>query len=151
SSKNCKKILDLAELNHLFDKRVDGIISKELQLNGKPDPDIFIEAANRLKVTPKRTVVFEDAIAGVKAGKKGKFHSVIGVERNDENGELKKHGADKTVGSFWEIDLLKGSNPGKLPISKIPSALEHYQEICNLFSSKKMVLFLDYDGTLTPM
>src|SRR5690606_4540653 len=54
SSKNCKKILDLAELNHLFDKRVDGIISKELQLNGKPDPDIFIEAANRLKVTPKR-------------------------------------------------------------------------------------------------
>src|SRR5690606_37173681 len=53
--------------------------------------------------------------------------------------------------SFWEIDLLKESKPGKLSISKIPSALDHYQEICNQFSSKKMALFLDYDGTLTPI
>src|SRR5690606_38817550 len=82
SSKNCKKILDLVELNDLFDERVDGVLSEKLNLNGKPNPDIFNEAANRLEVPPERTVIFEDAIAGVEAGKKGSFNCVIGVERN---------------------------------------------------------------------
>ncbi|MEJ2051859.1 MAG: beta-phosphoglucomutase family hydrolase, partial [Calditrichota bacterium] len=79
SSKNCALVLDQAGLTDLFDERVDGVISEELDIPGKPAPDIFLEAASRLGVSPEKAVIFEDAIAGVEAGQAGDFGLVIGV------------------------------------------------------------------------
>ncbi|MFP4517662.1 MAG: beta-phosphoglucomutase family hydrolase, partial [Desulfovibrionales bacterium] len=71
SSRNCRAILDSAGLTNLFDVRVDGVTMEREGLKGKPDPDIFLRAAELLGVDPARAVVFEDAIAGVEAGKAG--------------------------------------------------------------------------------
>jgi len=73
SSKNCVTILKAANIENLFDVRVDGIHIANEKLHGKPEPDIFLKAAKALGTTPGRSVVFEDAESGVSAGKKGKF------------------------------------------------------------------------------
>jgi beta-phosphoglucomutase family hydrolase len=100
ASKNCKAILAAAGLNDLFDIRVDGILAEELNLKGKPAPDIFLEAANRLHIQPREAAVFEDAIAGVDAGKAGGFGLVVGVDRTGAANELLKHGADVVITKF---------------------------------------------------
>ncbi|MBT8351161.1 MAG: HAD-IA family hydrolase [Deltaproteobacteria bacterium] len=96
SSKNAKKILKKAQLFDLFEEHliVDGIVREEMGLNGKPAPDIFVEAANRMGVSVHRAIVFEDAISGVEAGKKGNFGLVVGLARSDNQQELRKNGAD---------------------------------------------------------
>ena len=73
SSQNCKLILELGKLEKYFETRVCGIVSREMNLKGKPDPDIFLTAAERLGLKPGECVVVEDAISGVQAGKKGNF------------------------------------------------------------------------------
>lgn len=94
ASRNCQAILAAAGLEELFEARVDGVVSAELGLKGKPAPDIFLEAARRLQVNPKEAAIFEDALAGVEAGKAGGFALVVGIDRTNEAEELKKHGAD---------------------------------------------------------
>ena len=94
SSKNCGPILERAGLNDLFEARVDGIVSEEIGLRGKPDPDIFVEAARRLGAAPDRAVVVEDAISGVQAGQAGGFGLVIGIDRVGAAPALREHGAD---------------------------------------------------------
>ena len=84
SSKNCRNILKVAGLEALFDVRVDGIDSERIGLEGKPAPDIFLEAAEELGVAPKDAVVVEDAQAGVRAGKDGGFGCVLGVNRTHQ-------------------------------------------------------------------
>ena len=79
SSNNCAAVLAAAGIAELFDVRVDGLDLIRLGLNGKPAPDAFLEAVRRLEVEPSRTVVVEDAIAGVQAGRAGGFGLVIGV------------------------------------------------------------------------
>jgi alpha,alpha-trehalase len=69
SSKNGLAVLRAAAIEKLFDARVDGVVSEQLGLKGKPEPDIFLEAARRLGVSPMRAVVLEDALSGVLAGK----------------------------------------------------------------------------------
>jgi beta-phosphoglucomutase family hydrolase len=71
SSINCAAVLEAAGVTHLFDARVDGVDIIRMALNGKPAPDAFLEAAQRVKVEPARAVVVEDAIAGVEAGRAG--------------------------------------------------------------------------------
>lgn len=151
SSKNCKPILEKAELTHLFEERIDGVVSEELKLNGKPDPDIFLEAASRLNIGPDKAVIFEDAIAGIQAGKKGGFFKVIGINHNGSPDILKEHGADITITNMHELELVKEIQPGKLAIHSLSPALDHYSEIKNRLGNKKLALFLDYDGTLTPI
>jgi alpha,alpha-trehalase len=104
SSKNCKPVLETAGLLNLFDARVDGVIAAELDIPGKPEPDIFIEAAGRLGNSPAECVVFEDAIAGVKSASNGGIGLVVGVARKDNDGELLKNGADITVTELTELD-----------------------------------------------
>ena len=96
SSKNAKKILKKAQLFDLFDEHliIDGIVREEMGLNGKPAPDIFVEAAKRMGVAVHRAIVFEDANSGVEAGKKGNFGLVVGLARAGNLQELRKHGAD---------------------------------------------------------
>lgn len=103
SSKNCRQVLETAGLLGLFETRVDGEVSAELGLKGKPEPDIFTVAADNLGVTYDRAVVVEDAVSGVEAGRKGNFGLVLGIAREENAKELYIHGADIVVNDIGEI------------------------------------------------
>jgi len=103
SSNNCAAVLEAAGIAALFDARVDGMDITRLALAGKPAPDAFLEAARRLGVTPARAVVVEDAIAGVAAGRAGRFGCVIGVDRHGEPQTLRAAGADVVVTSLAQV------------------------------------------------
>lgn len=105
SSKNCKPVLERAGLLDYFEARVDGIVSAEIGLHGKPEPDIFTESAQRLGVSCHRSIVVEDAVSGVQAGKKGNFGLVIGIARENNIEELKAAGADIVVEDLGEITI----------------------------------------------
>jgi len=100
SSKNCQYILQSAKIENLFETRVDGVVSAELGLKGKPEGDIFVKAAENIGAIPGRAVVIEDAVSGVQAGRNGQFGLVIGVARENNEDDLKKNGADIVVTEF---------------------------------------------------
>jgi beta-phosphoglucomutase family hydrolase len=103
SSANTKQILDSAGLADLFDVRVDGLIATERGLRGKPAPDTFLAAATELHLTASQAAVFEDALAGVEAGRAGHFALVVGVDRVGQADGLRKHGADIVVKDLSEL------------------------------------------------
>jgi len=144
SSKNCTEVLDAAGIPDIFEAQVDGIDIESLDLEGKPGPDMFLEAARRLGVEPERCVVFEDAISGVQAGSAGGFGLVVGVNREDQAEALKREGADIVVDDLSEIDVA-------VQIKDLRNALESIDEIEERIEEKQVVVFLDYDGTLTPI
>lgn len=100
ASKNCQAILAAAGLEDLFETRVDGVLAAEFGLEGKPAPDIFLEAARQLGVQPQESAIFEDALAGVIAGRAGNFALVVGVDRTGDADELLSHGADVVITKF---------------------------------------------------
>ena len=170
SSKNCKYILESAGLEKLFATRVDGVVSAELGLKGKPEGDIFVTAARNLKTEPSESVVVEDATSGVQAGRNGAFGLVLGVARKNNEDELLNNGADIVVRDLADIDIdWIESWFQKSPCPLFESwekrkdfDLEKRDKILinPCFSkpakiafqdSKKLVFFLDYDGTLTPI
>ena len=103
SSEHCKTLLKAAELDALFDARVDGDTVHAQHLAGKPAPDTFLLAAKLLGVEPARSIVIEDAISGVQAGANGNFGLVIGVARKGNAEELQQHGADLVVNDLGEL------------------------------------------------
>jgi beta-phosphoglucomutase family hydrolase len=105
SSRNTAAILRVARLTDLFETRVDGVEAVRLGLAGKPDPATFLEAARRLGVPPARGVVFEDATAGVEAGRRGGFALVVGVGDRDHAESLRQHGAHVVVADLGSIRL----------------------------------------------
>jgi alpha,alpha-trehalase len=105
SSRNCAAVLRAARLTALFDVRVDGIELERLGLPGKPAPDMFLEAARRLAIAPDRGVLFEDATAGVEAGRRGGFGLVVGVGAGEHASDLRTSGADVVVADLGEIRL----------------------------------------------
>ena len=94
ASRNCQPVLRAAGVEDLFETRVDGVVAAELGLPGKPDPAVFLEAARRLGATPDRAAIVEDALAGVEAGRRGRFALVIGVDRTGHGDDLCRAGAD---------------------------------------------------------
>jgi HAD superfamily hydrolase (TIGR01509 family) len=105
SSKNCGPVLEAAGILLLFETRVDGVVSAELKLKGKPEPDIFTTAADNMGVSYDRSVIVEDAVSGVQAGHKGNFGLVIGVAREENSRELLLNGADIVVEDMEEIGI----------------------------------------------
>jgi beta-phosphoglucomutase family hydrolase len=103
SSASCATVLRAAGIDDLFDVRVDGKVAAERSLPGKPAPDTFLEAARELGIDVERTVVVEDAISGVQAGRNGSFGLVIGVARHDEPRVLREEGADVVVSDLGEL------------------------------------------------
>jgi beta-phosphoglucomutase family hydrolase len=103
SSNNCAAVLAAAGLAQLFDARVDGLDITRLALHGKPAPDAFLEAAQRLQAIPARTVVVEDAIVGVEAGRAGAFGCVIGVDHSGQTQALREAGADVVVTTLAQV------------------------------------------------
>ena len=103
SSEHCRALLKAAELDALFDARVDGDTIHVQHLAGKPAPDTYLLAAKLLGVEPARSIVIEDAISGVQAGANGNFGLVIGVARKGNAEELQQHGAHLVVNDLGEL------------------------------------------------
>jgi beta-phosphoglucomutase family hydrolase len=103
SSHNCRDVLVAAGIEDLLEERVDGLVADELGLHGKPAPDTFLEGARRLGVEPSQAAVFEDALAGVEAGRAGRFGCVIGVDRVGQRDALSAHGAGVVVDDLAEL------------------------------------------------
>ncbi len=102
SSKNARTVLRAAGLEHRFDVVVDGITAVDEHLTGKPDPAMFIHAAERLGAGQARCIVVEDAISGVAAGRAGDFGLVVGVDRGGNRQALEEAGADIVVDDLGE-------------------------------------------------
>jgi beta-phosphoglucomutase family hydrolase len=103
SSANCEAVLVAAGIEDLFEERIDGVTAARDHLAGKPAPDMFLAGARALGVAPAQAVVFEDALAGVAAGRAGGFGFVVGVDRAGQAGQLKAHGADVVVADLAEL------------------------------------------------
>jgi beta-phosphoglucomutase family hydrolase len=103
SSHNCQDVLEAAGIDHLLEERVDGNVADQLHLKGKPHPDTFLEGARRVGAAPAEAVVYEDALAGVEAGRAGAFGYVIGVNRVGQREALLEHGGDIVVDDLEEL------------------------------------------------
>lgn len=97
SSANAVTVLDAAGITPFVRSRIDGVVLHRDELRGKPHPDSFLAGARELGATAATTAVFEDALAGVQAGKAGGFGYVVGVDRADQAGQLRAYGADVVV------------------------------------------------------
>ncbi|HEV2724370.1 MAG TPA: beta-phosphoglucomutase family hydrolase [Thermoleophilaceae bacterium] len=103
SSTNCEDVLVAAGIDHLFEVRVDGVVAERERLAGKPAPDTFLAAARKLGAGPAEAAVFEDALAGVEAGRAGAFGWVVGVDRTGQATALRRRGADVVVQDLAEL------------------------------------------------
>jgi len=103
SSTNCRAVLDSAGIAGFFETIVDGAVAERESLRGKPAPDTFLQGARLLGVSPAQAAVFEDALAGVKAGRDGHFGYVVGVDRAGQAAQLREHGADTVVEDLAEL------------------------------------------------
>jgi beta-phosphoglucomutase family hydrolase len=111
SSANTAAVLTVTGLAHLFDEVVDGVVAEREGLAGKPAPDTFLAAARRFRVEPSEAAVFEDALAGVEAGRAGGFGFVVGVDRTGQAEELRRHGADIVVADLEDLAAMTGPGP----------------------------------------
>jgi beta-phosphoglucomutase family hydrolase len=103
SSANTLDVLKTTGMTDCFDARIDGVVAKERGLKGKPAPDTFLAGAAELGVGPDAAAVFEDALAGVAAGRAGDFRLVVGVDRVGQADALREHGADVVVRDLSEL------------------------------------------------
>ena len=103
SSANTKLILDSAGIADRFEARVDGVTLATENIKGKPAPDSFLRGADLLGAAPSEAAVFEDALAGVEAGRAGGFGVTVGVDRHGEPEALREHGADIVVSDLAEL------------------------------------------------
>jgi beta-phosphoglucomutase family hydrolase len=103
SSTNCRDVLTSAGLIDLIEEVVDGVVAAREHLRGKPAPDTFAAAARKLGVEASQAAVFEDALAGVQAGRAGGFGYVVGVDRVGQAQALRDHGADVVVEDLADL------------------------------------------------
>jgi beta-phosphoglucomutase family hydrolase len=103
SSTNCRDVLRAASIEDLFEARIDGVVAEREHLRGKPAPDTFLAGARALSTPASEAAVFEDALAGVEAGRAGGFACVVGVDRVGQAGELREHGASVVVEDLADL------------------------------------------------
>lgn len=103
SSTNCHDVLVAAGIVDLFEVEIDGQVAEQQHLAGKPAPDTFLAGARALGAQVEQAVVFEDALAGVEAGRAGHFGYVVGVDRTNHAAALKEHGADVVVKDLADL------------------------------------------------
>lgn len=167
SSKNAVSILERAGLADLFVARVDGVDSERMGLRGKPAPDIFLKCLELLGGgAPEAAMMVEDATAGVAAGRAGGFGLVLAVDRSDADPEardradpdvgeewvaLREHGADWIVRDFGEVTLEAIREYFRAGEHRRPNALARWGAIAEELEGRRLAVFLDYDGTLTPI
>lgn len=103
ASKHTTEVLQATGLDDAFDAQVDGNVAEREHLPGKPAPDTYLRAAAMLGTEPADAAVYEDALAGVQAGRNGRFGMVIGVDRAHQRDALEQHGADIVVDDLGEL------------------------------------------------
>jgi beta-phosphoglucomutase family hydrolase len=103
SSTNCRDVLSAAGIIDLFEAIIDGHLAEREGLRGKPAPDTFLAGAKAVGVPPAAAAVFEDALAGVEAGRAGSVGIVVGVDRVGQVDALHAHGADIVVKDLAEL------------------------------------------------
>ena len=150
SSRNAGDVLASAGMLERFEVKIDGEDMAEADLPGKPDPAIMLRAAERLGVAPGNCAVVEDAVSGVEAGAAGDFAKVIGVGREDV-AELEEAGADLVVADLAELAVAEGPSLVARTLGSTPLVREARDAFKAQASGKRLAVFLDYDGTLTPI
>src|SRR5437588_257122 len=103
SSTNCRDVLRAAGIDQEFDEIIDGVVAEREHLAGKPAPDTYLAGARAVAVKPSEAAVFEDALAGVEAGRAGQFGIVVGVDRVGQADALREHGAEIVVQDLAEM------------------------------------------------
>ena len=103
SSATTREVLKSVGIEELFEAVVDGVVASREGLAGKPAPDTFLAGARELGAEPAQAAVFEDALAGVEAGRAGDFGWVVGVDRTGQADALAEHGADVVVSDLGEL------------------------------------------------
>jgi len=155
SSRNCAAILKSAGVEDLFAVALDGRDSARLDLPGKPDPAIFREAADRLGADRGRSVAVEDSKAGIQAAAGAGFAFVVGVVRDDDDAAytLRASGADVVVSDLRRLLPRDGATADNEPdaLSRLPSPWDGQAGIRERLGRCRPAVFLDYDGTLTPI
>jgi trehalose-phosphatase len=155
SSRNGRRVLAAAGLEDEFDVVVDGTDAERLGIRGKPAPDIFLHAAAELGVEPANAIVVDGGLSGVEAGRAGDFGLVVGVARNGEQG-LRAVGADVVVRDLREVAGRVARGPddadeGGDAAGSRGSAPGVAARLIGELEDRRLVLFFDYDGTLTPI
>ncbi len=146
ASRNAAQVLDAAGIGDLFAVRIDGLVAEQLELPGKPDPATLVLAATRLGAEPERTVVVEDAEAGVAAGRRGGFGLVIGIDRaHDHPDKLLSSGADVIVGDAADVRVRSGFRR----MSEVADGLACWPSIADAVAGESVAVVLDFDGTLS--
>ncbi|MDF2940787.1 MAG: otsB [Gammaproteobacteria bacterium] len=153
SSKNCQLIVRSTNIGSLFDIKVDGYMLEKLQLSGKPQPDIFIEAAKQLQVNPINCMLIEDSLLGVQAGHAGKLGLVVGIDRKNLGPAIfRDYGADIVISDLKDLSIEGARHWFDYKLIYVFDKHDKLNaELVSKISNKKLVLFLDYDGTLTPI
>lgn len=176
SSRNGRAVLKAAGVTSLFNAIIDGVDAAAAGLPGKPAPDVFLAAAVLLGSLPDRTAIVEDAQSGVSAGREAGFGFVLGVDRLGQAEELLTAGAHAVVSDLGELEVTTlaapeavvravaastghpaGQRTPELPLadgtllSELPSALNSRAELSDRLRAGHPVVFLDYDGTLSPI
>ncbi len=105
SSKNGRNIIEKIDAAALFDVVLDGNDVIKQGLQGKPAPDIFLKASFLLNIAPSMSVVIEDSLSGVEAGKKGGYALVVGVDRSGQRSALLKRGATIVISGLEELHI----------------------------------------------
>jgi|SRR5437588_3897640 len=103
SSTNTRDVLRAAGIDQEFDEIIDGVVAEREHLAGKPAPDTYLAGARAVGVKPSEAAVFEDALAGVEAGRAGQFGIVVGVDRVGQADALREHGAEIVVQDLAEM------------------------------------------------
>ncbi len=157
ASKNCEMVLEAAQMADQFEVRVDGNDQAALGFPGKPAPDVFLKAAERLGVDPARAAIVEDAISGVKAGRDGGFGMVIGLDRTRNAAPLAEF-ADLVVPDAADLEVVPAGDghavaravPARANLRDLPDALVDH-DLVRQMAKPTVAVFLDFDGTLTPI
>ena len=146
SNPQCRQGLIAAGIDDLFGVCIDGIAGERGTIE-KPDPAVLLEAARRLGVRPQRCAVIEHSDAGVAAGRAGGFALVIGIDGPGRADDLARHGADVVLADLADVAVRTGDKR----ISELPNALASYGQLIGITSARESMLFLDFDGTLSPI
>ena len=146
SSPQCRQALKAAGIDDLFGVCIDGIAG-ERGTAEKPDPTVLLEATRQLGARPQRCVVVENSAAGVAAGRDGGFALVVGIDGTGHADDLTHNGADVVLADLADVAVRTGDKR----ISELPNALTSYGQLIGITSARESMLFLDYDGTLSPI
>jgi trehalose 6-phosphate phosphatase len=151
ASRNAEAVLRNAGALDLFEAKFDGNDLARLGKPGKPDPAMLMEAAARLGVGPERAAVVEDSIAGIEAGRRGGFALVVAIARNADEDAPRAAGADLVVNDAAELLIQDTRTIALKTLQNVPDLWDRESEFRQRLEGKQPAVFLDYDGTLTPI